>query len=124
MINDLYYCLAKYCKRRGLADDPLSCPLSELPKRDRDVLAGALTSGALLGARREARRRAGEQIGRGASLMDEICIDANVAIGRSGGERTLRNLGIAKDGRRAPSLRKHLGWSLEDRRAFSPSSVQ
>ena len=44
-ISDLYYCLAEYCKRRGLADDPIDRPLSEiLTEREKAALAEVLSA--------------------------------------------------------------------------------
>ena len=42
-ISDLYYCLAEYCKRRGLADDPVDRPLAEsLTEREKAALIKVL----------------------------------------------------------------------------------
>ena len=44
-ISDLYYCLAEYCKCRGLADDPIDRPLSEiLTEREKAALAEILSA--------------------------------------------------------------------------------
>ena len=44
-ISDLYYCLAEYCKRRSLADDPIDRPLAEtLTEREKAALAEVLSS--------------------------------------------------------------------------------
>lgn len=42
-ISDLYYCLSEYCKRRGLADDPVDRPLAEsLTEREKAALIEVL----------------------------------------------------------------------------------
>ena len=44
LISDLYYCLAEYCRSRGLAVDPCSLPLSErLSEDSKAAVAEALT---------------------------------------------------------------------------------
>ena len=50
-ISDLYYCLAEYCKRRGLADDPIDRPLSEILTEDEKAAWAEILSADLPGCK-------------------------------------------------------------------------